>query len=860
MQRNLRDPPQGEKTETPLNESERLMPPPTRTRAPQYYPEPPTKLSRPDLSFLNDDQRDQKHLSVTVSREQAGSRHNNQQEFQTDEDVSRELGEAYSARKQSKQKIRELWKAQGSDGNEEDEITAETRRAQFFLDLELAQKEFDHWDDRMKRISLARGRKGFSEPYMSGANHTSNPYNWMPPRTFNQAPSQSQPNPQSPPQVPPLDREPVPVQKREVVRGRDVESGKEPQTVKPTPSVDVHIDPKARRDITLHLDMDVTEDVEEELEEFSRLRRIGHFKAAKRYFERHLESCIDNAKFPALCCNQDFLTNVQLQFLINDLRVVRHGDTKNEYTDEGYGKLYAHLQHEDRIWDFRDLCYSIKATASLEMTIDCIFSKYLSQKNNTAPSVVQIIQQHWDGSAEDEVTSLALLDIFTAFAMWALEAANSRYEDSLDDTEELQTAKIYLDAAHHYATEVMRQNPLNLKSRPYLQWVVAKVLVQKNTDPARSGQFALRKHLCNMRGETNTSAGAFRGLLPFSDIVVYTPNEDEAPDWQPDSSITFSHEQEQAIQMVARHARQLGDVLLEAACLQQLNYSSPSTEVYLVDLCNLWRSAGNRLGLLRAYVYRYILKRTINASNDLRSDLLEFGDTQCRVQLQKARFMILRALSTRLYEKAVYLRRAQDLDDIETTHSAKNNGRKGSIHSESSYSDDEPQSPTYRKIMRLPPRDIETTHSANNNGRQASIHSDQSYSDDYETDHSDNDDANKNGPSAVRPQRPISYRFRRPTLDEEKPSQKNEDSPRQILAGPFNEADQTELIPSGPATNTLPVRLHSMEMSKDSKHRKKNILRSDSRKTTKESRYGEGTIDLVDEQDNERREEKENGQ
>ncbi|KAF4478891.1 hypothetical protein CGGC5_v012208 [Colletotrichum fructicola Nara gc5] len=441
--------------------------------------------------------------------------------------------------------------------------------------------------------------------------------------------------------------------------------------------------------------MDMTEDVEEELEEFSRLRRIGHFKAARRYFEEHLESCIENAyvldqysqflleisdvhtltklarEYPAgdgqkavsanwvfsckralqfdddacaqnvwrktpdlrkLLRNWPKLNSTELQCLTNNLRVVKSSleASTEEYTAEEYGQLYAHLQHEDRIWDFRDLCYGLLAVKSLEGTIHCLFT---------------------------------LLDIFTLFTMWALDAASTHYDDdSADNSEELQTAKMYLKIAHHYATEVLRQNPLSLKSRPYLQWVIVKVLVERNTDAAASwGQDALTRYLSNLRGEAKVSTGAFREMLSFQDLIYYTPNQDEAPNWKPGSSISFTPEQEKAIHMVARNARELGDVLLEAACLQQLGYSSPSPEGYILDLCNLWRSVGNRSGLLRSYLYRYILKRSPDASNDLRSDLLEFGDAKCNIDLTKTRFMVLRALSTRSYEKEVYLERAKEV-------------------------------------------------------------------------------------------------------------------------------------------------------------------------------------------------------
>ncbi|KAK2049292.1 hypothetical protein LZ31DRAFT_591010 [Colletotrichum somersetense] len=385
-----------------------------------------------------------------------------------------------------------------------------------------------------------------------------------------------------------------------------MESEKEPQTSKPS----FHIDPKAPQDVTLHLEMDVTEDIEEELEEFSKLRRIGHFNAAKRYFEEYLESYIDNAyvldqygqflgeisdvhtltklarEYPTgdldkvtsanwfLVCerarqfdgdigpqrNRDKRPNLrrllrswpnldstELQCLINDLRVVKARAGETEHSAAEYGELYAYLQHEDRIWDFRDLCYGLLALKALKKTIHCLFNKHLSSLNENAAGVTQIIQQHWGGS--DEVTNLALLDILTAFTMGALDAANYQYENSLDDSEELHSAKTYLKTARHYANQVLRQNPLNLRSRPYLQWVLAKTLVEKSTDTARYGQVALSKYLGNLRGETQFGTGAFGGLLPFQDTVYYMPVQDEAPDWQPDSSITFSHKQETAIQM-----------------------------------------------------------------------------------------------------------------------------------------------------------------------------------------------------------------------------------------------------------------------------------------------------------------------
>ncbi|KAI0906275.1 hypothetical protein F4823DRAFT_89831 [Ustulina deusta] len=47
-------------------------------------------------------------------------------------------------------------------------------------------------------------------------------------------------------------------------------------------------------DLTLHLTMDLEEDLEDRLDEMSRLSRLGHFSAAKKFFQEHLHPHIDN--------------------------------------------------------------------------------------------------------------------------------------------------------------------------------------------------------------------------------------------------------------------------------------------------------------------------------------------------------------------------------------------------------------------------------------------------------------------------------------------------------------------------------------------------------------------------------------
>ncbi|KFY99570.1 hypothetical protein V500_01342 [Pseudogymnoascus sp. VKM F-4518 (FW-2643)] len=58
-------------------------------------------------------------------------------------------------------------------------------------------------------------------------------------------------------------------------------------------AVDIIWNPSSPRDTTVHLELDIEDDIEGRLEEFSRLVRLGHFKEAELHFERHLVDHID---------------------------------------------------------------------------------------------------------------------------------------------------------------------------------------------------------------------------------------------------------------------------------------------------------------------------------------------------------------------------------------------------------------------------------------------------------------------------------------------------------------------------------------------------------------------------------------
>lgn len=62
----------------------------------------------------------------------------------------------------------------------------------------------------------------------------------------------------------------------------------------PEKPLSFRLNPLAPQDVTVHMSLDATDDLEGVLEEHSKLRRLGHFNAAMAHFEDHLEHFLDN--------------------------------------------------------------------------------------------------------------------------------------------------------------------------------------------------------------------------------------------------------------------------------------------------------------------------------------------------------------------------------------------------------------------------------------------------------------------------------------------------------------------------------------------------------------------------------------
>ncbi|KAK1689451.1 hypothetical protein BDP55DRAFT_765716 [Colletotrichum godetiae] len=344
--------------------------------------------------------------------------------------------------------------------------------------------------------------------------------------------------------------------------------------------------------MTVHSELEATEDLEEDLENYVRLVRLGRFKAAQRHFKQNLIHSIDNPYVLDQYCSSlvamsdfhalaritetmdseprsgavhvsiigqlhraEYLSGVRL---LKSERAVEEflnpsyffANTKGhwpkldstefsvllsiglpEYDFEATDKfllkhhslatVYQHLLAEARIWDFRDLLDELLV---IQQSSVYVTLKHLHQDGSHRQPIdfIRSIENNWGTTIGDESSSFALLEIFTTLVLASMEGS-----------EDIGMVKAIFRITERYARGVLEIKSTNSKSRPYLRWIIAKILLEQYADPKIAGFFTLSSHLRRLRGICDRP----RVIVPLEGMIMYAPDDDEAPEWDPDTSI-----------------------------------------------------------------------------------------------------------------------------------------------------------------------------------------------------------------------------------------------------------------------------------------------------------------------------------
>ncbi|KAK8043976.1 hypothetical protein PG993_004000 [Apiospora rasikravindrae] len=394
-------------------------------------------------------------------------------------------------------------------------------------------------------------------------------------------------------------------------------------------------------DLTLHLELEVVEDLETIFEEFSRFCMLGCFTACKQFVKDNLG---EHLHLPYVRCHLaemmmrqgDFTSLVDLGYqtspqkpanederLLEDylglmtLLAENHDPKTGRFTYHGimsrsfdglsrrpqseylgstkfWRDFYSTMLRQGRVWDISGPLLAMGLVNGITPVISNIFDgatlsegigKLMAQWMETVPP-------------NDVLTISALLDflmcLLTEFFYWDIS-----FESNIE---------YIIGRSTPLALALVQNNQDFLKTRPYLRWVLATA--RHAHEKASSDVDSFVQYLKRQGGSTFYSD---RRSLP-----QYIPVEQENPEWQlPDAAPQFKD----PIRLVLRIARDLGDYITEVMALQQLILFSKTPAREFAELCELQRSTGDLVGYVNTLLSRYLVSNTDEARHQLQEAL-----------------------------------------------------------------------------------------------------------------------------------------------------------------------------------------------------------------------------------------------
>ncbi|KAI1258693.1 hypothetical protein F5Y18DRAFT_339021 [Xylariaceae sp. FL1019] len=406
-------------------------------------------------------------------------------------------------------------------------------------------------------------------------------------------------------------------------------------------------------DLTVHLDLDLQEDLDDHLDELNRLSRIGHFSHAKDFFNENLQLHIDNpyvlVHYAELLIQQgdfrgvtllkddviyrhdsespvtieqvilrinwelmqilakshtldtligattifdeaaDVLTDIakarrdtslsstEIKIIALMSHLTGHPALKSKWLRYGRNvlnalpspmeKLYQSLLREGRVWDFHDLIVYMPTIEDVKAIA------YHMTGHELIPSLQKMVSD-WSDSIHgfDSPTTLALLDTLTYIMLEPL---------SISEKECIEILKICLPLAK----SIMENDPQNLKSRPFLRLLLSK---------SRFAETASRDAVASLENHLKSSQGVFYSY-DIAALPIYIPVGSEVPDWVVEDQ---PPELRDAVKLVLRSAKDLGDLQTEVIALKESIRLSGNPKDEFRTLCEIQRSSQ---GDMKAY-------------------------------------------------------------------------------------------------------------------------------------------------------------------------------------------------------------------------------------------------------------------
>lgn len=242
--------------------------------------------------------------------------------------------------------------------------------------------------------------------------------------------------------------------------------------------------------------------------------------------------------------------------------------------------IYYRLLSEARIWDFRDLLISAVSLFGWPETIAMLFN------SKDSDAALARIHEDWGQLGNDESVLLGLLDVFTSLMLQTRPLAQAR---GLPTSALVEHARIFAESAQ-------KDNADHMKTRPFIQWILAKTWWETRPPSKRSD---------------GTTVDDFQGLLLEQGDGIHLPvfvpiNHSEKPDWAM-VSVRSNAAQRSAVEVALGAAVEGDDLYLQALALKILCLQSQDPSKLMDVLSTLQLDVqGDIEGFLGTCLARYL--------------------------------------------------------------------------------------------------------------------------------------------------------------------------------------------------------------------------------------------------------------
>ncbi|KAK4868046.1 hypothetical protein LT330_007244 [Penicillium expansum] len=286
----------------------------------------------------------------------------------------------------------------------------------------------------------------------------------------------------------------------------------------------------------------------------------------------------------------------EIQIIRNQLKLlvqIRDKDPDDNVSPDfgiGFWKdIYDDLLMGGRIWEFCDLFNAMLPYLGQFDTWKALYDAESPEAELNLS--LERLQQDWSVDQYDESTELAMLSILVHIAHEL--GPRSRY--GIPNNDKAANIKLCLRKAEFYAAEIQTHSPQLTRSRPYLQWVIAKECFDRRLNCSSSYRKLRESHFNNCSGEV-IGDGQIPIYVPVGPTDIGWPAPD--PDFPPNNTLKWA----------LLTSRELGDYETESMCLRELICREKDPRSLFAQLSKLLRDTqGNNLAHYDTCLSQYLL-------------------------------------------------------------------------------------------------------------------------------------------------------------------------------------------------------------------------------------------------------------